>query len=77
VIHIVEVDQIKLMQVKNPWGAFEIPSKYSDHSPMWTAGFKQKVEQSIGHTVDFQDDGLFFIEYSEFINHFDDLTIGL
>lgn len=75
-MHVVEVDNVKLLQVKNPWGEVELPSEYSDKSPKWTKEFIKKVESSISVTLDFKDDGLFFIKFDEFQKHFEDITVG-
>lgn len=61
-MHILDVNGVKLLQVKNPWGEFEIPSEYSDHSSKWTPEFKKHAEKQLGRQIDFLDDGLFFIE---------------
>jgi len=73
-----ELDSVRLLHVKNPWGDVEIKSAYSDKSNVWTPQFKSKVESMIGYTISLnEDDGLFFIEYNEFIEHFDEITVGL
>jgi hypothetical protein len=31
-----EYNEIKLVNIRNPWGSFEWDGDWSDHSPLWT-----------------------------------------
>lgn len=64
IIDLFEYQNIKLVQLRNPWGQFEWKGAYSDQSNLWTAELKK--------FVDFKDsdDGVFFMEFNDFLNFF-------
>ncbi|KAK5087023.1 hypothetical protein LTR05_004194 [Lithohypha guttulata] len=54
----------RLVKVRNPWGRAEWSGAWADGSSQWTAEWLQRV----GHK--FGDDGVFWMSYSDFLNHF-------
>ncbi|KAG2436222.1 hypothetical protein HXX76_006533 [Chlamydomonas incerta] len=64
-----EADGKKFLQLRNPWGTFEWSGPWSDKSPLWDQHPKVKA------ALDFKaaDDGTFWMEYTDFINHFNTL----
>lgn len=55
---------IKLLKLRNPWGTGEWTGDWSDKSSCWTPELKKQV----GFTDD--DDGVFFIELEDYLQHF-------
>ena len=53
-------DEVKLVKLRNPWGSGEWTGDWSDESDLWTPELKKKL----GLTT--ADDGIFWMEYSEF-----------
>ncbi|KAK5680094.1 hypothetical protein LTS10_008044 [Elasticomyces elasticus] len=63
-----EVDGLRLVKLRNPWGNTEWTGAWSDGSEEWTAEWLQKL----GHK--FGNDGVFWISYDDMLNvyqHFD------
>ena len=56
--------EIKLLRLRNPWGSSEWTGAWSDQSELWTPELKEAVGFVDG------DDGLFFIELSDYLAHF-------
>ena len=56
--------EIKLLQLRNPWGSGEWQGDWSDKSPLWTDELRTKLG-----CVD-EDDGMFFIELTDYLDHF-------
>jgi len=57
------------VKVRNPWGQTEWNGAWSDTSSMWTPELKQRLQ------VENKDDGIFFMEYKDFLKYFDDIQI--
>ncbi len=65
-----EVDDVKLVRARNPWGSFEWTGKWSDtDEKSWTERFKKKLGFSK------EDDGAFWIEWSDFTLNFEDIYV--
>jgi hypothetical protein len=65
-----EVDDIKLVRARNPWGTFEWAGKYSDgDEKSWTERMKKKLNYVKS------DDGAFWIEWSDFTVNFEDIYV--
>ena len=56
--------QIKLFKLRNPWGSGEWTGAWSDNSSDWTEELKNKVNFTNAN------DGIFFIELSDYLQHF-------
>ncbi|BFU22619.1 calpain family cysteine protease, putative [Entamoeba histolytica HM-1:IMSS-B] len=64
-----EVDGIKLLKIRNPWGCCEWKGKWRDDDPAWTESMKKKLE------VVEVNDGIYFMEIGDFVKFFDELTV--
>lgn len=56
---------VRLLRIRNPWGYQEWNGPWSDGSPEWDYDAKKAFGEYIN-----QDDGTFFIEYSDYIENF-------
>lgn len=61
---------VKLLNLRNPWGTFEWNGDWSDKSDKWTPELKQQVDLKEN-----SDDGLFWISLDDFKNYFDTFEI--
>lgn len=59
-----EVDGMRLVLLKNPWGKHEWKGAWSDGSKEWTAEWLQKLEHKFG------DDGSFWISYEDLLKKY-------
>jgi len=59
----------RLVQIRNPWGQGEWQGLWNDNCKMWTPEARAKLS----HTK--ADDGLFWIEFSDFCKQFDDVVV--
>ena len=62
---------LKLIKIRNPWGAYEWKGKYNDHDARWTPELRMKLN------VKTKDDGIFYMEYDDFYKFFDYTFISL
>lgn len=60
-LDVVDLGDIKLAKIKNPWSVEAYNGKYSDDDPFWTDAMLKKV----GHTLG--NDGIFFMPFNQFI----------
>lgn len=61
--------QIKLLKVRNPWGAHEWTGAWSDDSPLWTP----RLMKELNHTS--EDDGCFWIDWDNFILQYNNVML--
>lgn len=59
-----EIDGVRLVLLKNPWGKHEWQGAWSDGSKEWTAEWLQKLEHKFG------DDGSFWISYEDLLTKY-------
>ncbi|KAJ4422545.1 hypothetical protein N0V82_002773 [Gnomoniopsis sp. IMI 355080] len=59
-----EIDGMRLVLLKNPWGKHEWKGPWSDGSKEWTAEWLQKLDHKFG------DDGSFWISYSDLLRKY-------
>ena len=59
-----EIDGVRLVLLKNPWGKHEWKGAWSDGSKEWTAEWLAKLEHRFG------DDGDFWISYQDLLRKF-------
>lgn len=59
-----EGDGERLVKVRNPWGQTEWAGAWSDGSSQWTAQWLEKLDHKFG------DDGVFWMSYKDFLNHY-------
>ena len=64
-----ERQTVRLLKIRNPWGKFEWKGKWSSLCENWTTSLSQKL----GRTE--KNDGVFFIEYTDFLQKFSVLDI--
>ncbi|KAK1082050.1 hypothetical protein LTR33_004194 [Friedmanniomyces endolithicus] len=64
VLRTFEEGDLRLLQLRNPWGRTEWEGDWSDGSKLWTPEMMIKL----GHT--FGDDGVFWMSYKDFLKHF-------
>ncbi|KAG1670360.1 hypothetical protein FOA52_000120 [Chlamydomonas sp. UWO 241] len=64
-----QVDNFKLVQLRNPWGSFEWTGNWGDSSALW------KQYPKIARAVDFAvgDDGSFWMEFKDFCQYYKNL----
>jgi len=65
-----EINGIRYIQVRNPWGNSEWNGDWSDKSPKWTDDLKIEI----GHED--EDDGTFFMSWEDFVIWFGDVQIN-
>lgn len=46
-LQVLEVDDLRLMQLRNPWGEGEWKGRWSDKSPLWTKRIKAKLNLQV------------------------------
>lgn len=56
-------DQVKLVQLRNPWGDFEWNGDWGDDSDLWTDEIKKQCDYN-------DDTGLFYMAYSDVCHYF-------
>lgn len=61
---------IRLVKLRNPWGAVEWTGNWSDNSPLWTPEIRKQAgfEQS-------KNDGIFFMDLGDFKKYYGDIQI--
>jgi hypothetical protein len=66
VISALEINGLKLLKIRNPWGQFEWKGDFSDKSPMWDTypGLKEKVDFKN------RNDGIFFMKFDDYLTFF-------
>lgn len=55
---------VRLIQIRNPWGAYEWNGDWSDHSELWTPELRLKL----GHVI--AEDGTFYIGFDDYFEFF-------
>jgi calpain-15 len=59
-----EVDGMRFVQLRNPWGGFEWKGDYSDNSTLWT----DRLKKELGYVK--AEDGAFFMLFDDFFKYF-------
>jgi len=67
VLDVQQIDQFKLLRLRNPWGKTESNLDWSDKSSMWDK--YPRVSKKLEH--DDKDDGEFWIEFGDYVRYFD------
>ncbi|KAF2761112.1 cysteine proteinase, partial [Pseudovirgaria hyperparasitica] len=62
-----EVNELRLLKIRNPWGETEWNGAWSDGSKEWTP----EMMKELGHT--FGDDGIFWISYKDFLKYYPEI----
>jgi hypothetical protein len=67
---------VKVVLLRNPWGAKEWTGAWSDSSPEWTAEFRAEVADT-KHKFDSPvEDGLFWMTFSDMTEHMDKVVVS-
>jgi calpain-15 len=74
VLQIVKYKDVRLVQMRNPWGSFEWSGAWSDKSKLWRSHEHADKLRSICNFVD-ADDGTFWMSFEDFSKHFEDVDI--
>ncbi|KAL4965201.1 calpain-like protein [Aspergillus stella-maris] len=68
IMDVKEIDGVRLVKLRNPWGKKEWSGAWSDGSEQWTAEWMEKLNHKFGN------DGFFWISYEDLLKkyqHFD------
>lgn len=67
-LKVTELDNHKLVCLRNPWGKGEWTGRWSDNSKEWTSRYKRLLNQKDA------DDGIFWMLYEDFCLHFKNVS---
>ena len=67
-------EQVKLVQLRNPWGKGEYKGKWSDNDSSWNAVSESEKKRVYRGSA--EDDGIFFMDYDAFVYEFRNLTVA-
>mmetsp|Transcript_33608 Transcript_33608/g.56454 ORF Transcript_33608/g.56454 Transcript_33608/m.56454 type:complete len:458 (+) Transcript_33608:56-1429(+) len=71
ILNVRKVIGFKLLKLRNPWGSFEWKGKWSDKCANWQR--YPEVAKAVGFTA--EDDGAFWMEYSDFVQHYNRIQV--
>jgi len=72
VIELVEVEGVKLVKLRNPWGnSFEWNGKWGDNSSSWDEN--PEIKEQVGLSV--AEDGIFHMENCDFMSKYDEIGV--
>lgn len=66
VISLYEIQGLRLVKLRNPWGSFEWKGEFNDHSDKWN--IIPNLKNIVG--CEAKDDGIFFMEFKDFLKYF-------
>ena len=69
IIQVKQHEDIKLVNIRNPWGRFEWDGDWSDDHELWTEELKEAFE-----VEEFQQDGSFWMSLEDFFPRFKSIT---
>ena len=69
VLDVQDIDGVRLIRLRNPWGHFSWKGDWSDSSKLWTPGLKARL---MPHG---SDDGLFWMSFSDMLKYFDSIDV--
>ncbi|KAK6637651.1 hypothetical protein RUM44_008073 [Polyplax serrata] len=69
VLDVVDVDGVRLLKLRNPWGHYSWKGDWSDNSPQWTPVLKKQL---MPHGA---SDGVFWISFEDVLKYFDCIDI--
>lgn len=65
-------EKLQMIRLKNPWGAQEWVGAWSDNSPEWKKVPKSEREKM---GLNFDNDGEFWMEFTDFLRYFNEVSI--
>eukprot|EP01129_Flabellula_baltica_P016099 TRINITY_DN842_c0_g1_i4.p1 TRINITY_DN842_c0_g1~~TRINITY_DN842_c0_g1_i4.p1 ORF type:complete len:864 (+),score=217.92 TRINITY_DN842_c0_g1_i4:513-3104(+) len=71
ILNAVEIDNKKMVRCRNPWGRHEWSGRWADYAKEW----KKHPNMKDNLNVIFQEDGTFWMEYSDWANIFNRLYV--
>uniref|UniRef100_T1L551 Calpain catalytic domain-containing protein n=2 Tax=Tetranychus urticae TaxID=32264 RepID=T1L551_TETUR len=69
VLDVQDIDGIRLVRLRNPWGHFSWKGDWSDESDLWTDELKIQL---MPHAA---DDGLFWMSFTDVLKYFDSIDV--
>jgi hypothetical protein len=69
IVEAVEVDGLKMIRLRNPWGEGEWQGDWSDNSNKWTTRMKNILNYSN------EDDGMFWMDFNDFYDEYDTVYV--
>lgn len=69
VLDVQDIDGVRLIRLRNPWGHFSWKGDWSDSSKHWTPALKSRL---MPHG---SDDGLFWMAFSDMLKYFDSIDV--
>ena len=70
IMQFLEVNNEKLLQIRNPFGVFSWKGDWSASSPKWTKEAIRRVNPSLD-----EDDGTFYMSFDDFLNRFTAISL--
>ena len=74
-ISAVKLHSFRLLKLRNPWGNFEWTGDWSDSSPLWKQHADVAKKCGVDPTKGAVDDGIFWIDYADFLKYFDSVDV--
>lgn len=71
ILKVIEMNELILICLRNPWGGHEWNGDYSDKSTLWTIDLKIKLKWED------KEDGTFWMNYTDFLKYFTQISISL
>ncbi|KAH8025388.1 hypothetical protein HPB51_007700 [Rhipicephalus microplus] len=69
VLDVQDIDAVRLVRLRNPWGHYAWRGDWSDNSPLWTPEMREAL---MPHGA---DDGVFWMSFSDVLKFFDCIDI--
>lgn len=68
-LDVTDVNGLRLVRLRNPWGCFSWNGDWSDNSKLWTPALKDRL---MPHG---DGDGLFWMSFSDMMKYFDSIDV--
>lgn len=69
VLDVRDIDNLRLVRLRNPWGHFAWNGDWSDGSVLWTTKLRELLSPHLA------SEGLFWISYNDLLKYFDSIDI--
>lgn len=73
IINVRQVNDYKLIHIRNPWGIKQWQGPWSDSAREWELKENQGVVDALGYVI--RDDGTFWMAYADFVKQFNKLYV--